>query len=149
MGSKEEGSDKSKNNDELCFKQAVIEALYQEDIRIYIYTKERQPISKLHHYEDRYNWQRPEPLLAIQKVGKFENNNTDIAVKVLFNSQKGIYKPFISESDRKCGKQANSLMIEDEENRHYTAIKIISRLLKSLNESPREAYQCLNGAYYC
>ena len=149
MGSKEEGSDKSKNNDELCFKQAVIEALYQEDIRIYIYTKERQPISKLHHYEDQYNWQRPESLLAIQKVGKFENNNSDIAVNVLFNSQKDIYKPFISESDRKCGKQANSLMIEDEENRHYTAIKIISRLLKSLNESPREAYQCLNGAYYC
>ena len=145
MDSKEDGRDKSKNNDELCFKQAVIEALYQEDIRICIYiyiyicTKERQPISKLQHQEDQYNWQRAEPLLAIQKVGKFENNNTDIAVNVLFNSQKDIYKPFISESNRKCDKQANSLMIEDEENRHYTAIKIISRLLKSLNESPREA----------
>ena len=109
-------------------------------IYVYIYTKERQPISKLQHYEDQYNWQRPEPLLAIQKVGKFQNNNTYIAVNVLFNSQKGIYKPFLSESYRKCGKQANSLMIEDEENRHYKAIKIISRLLKSLNESPREAY---------
>ena len=37
MDGKEEGSDKSKNNDELCFKLAVIEALYQEDICISIY----------------------------------------------------------------------------------------------------------------
>ena len=109
-------------------------------IYIYICTKERQRISKLQHYEDQYKWQRPESLLAIPKIGKFEKNNTDIAVNMPFNSQKGIYKPFISECNRKCSKQAKSLMIVDEENRQYTAIKIISRLLRSLNTTPREAY---------
>ena len=79
-------------------------------------------------------------MIAIPKIGKFEKNNADIALNMLFNSQKGIYKPFISECNRKCSKQANSLMIVGEENRRYTAIKIISRLLKSLNTTPREAY---------
>ena len=49
----------------------------------------------------------------------------------------------------KCKKQVNLLMIVDGEKRHYTAIKIISRLLKSLNATHKGAYHfcmnCLNG----
>ena len=39
-----------KSNDEKCFKWAVIAALHHEEI-----PKDPQRISKLHHYEDRYN----------------------------------------------------------------------------------------------
>ena len=70
----------------------------------------------------------------------FEKNNIDIAVNVLFNNKKVIYKPFISECNRKCSKPANSLMVVDKENRHYSAIKIVLRLLTSLNATHREAY---------
>ena len=49
----------------------------------------------------------------------------------------------------KCKKQVNLLMIVDGEKRHYTAIKTISRLLKSLNATHKGAYHfcmnCLNG----
>ena len=40
----------------------------------------------------------------------------------------------------KCKKQVNLLMIVDGENRHYTAIKRIYRLLKSLNTTHKGAY---------
>ena len=49
----------------------------------------------------------------------------------------------------KCKKQVNLLMIVDDENRHYTAITSISRLLKSLNATHKSTYHfcmnCLNG----
>ena len=49
----------------------------------------------------------------------------------------------------KCKKQVNLLIIVDGEKRHYTAIKSISRLLKSLNATHKGGYHfcmnCLNG----
>ena len=54
-----------------------------------------------------------------------------------------------SELKVKCKNQVNLLMIVDGEKRHYTAIKSISRLLKSLIGSQKGAYHfcmnCLNG----
>ena len=54
-----------------------------------------------------------------------------------------------SERKVKCKKQVNLLVIVNGENRHYTAIKGISRLLKSLNATRKGAYHfcmnCLNG----
>ena len=50
-----------------------------------------------------------------------------------------------SERNVKCKKQVNILMIVDEENRQYTAIKSISRLLKTLNATHKGAYHfCMN-----
>lgn len=65
----------------------------------------------------------------MQKIGKFGMNNPDIAVNVLLNSENGIHTARRSELDRKSSKQANLLMIVDEENRHYTAIKYMLRFL--------------------
>ena len=75
-----------KNNDEKCFKWAVIAALHHEDIK---HNPER--ISLLQHYEDQYNRNGLQFPLAIQKIGKFEKNNPGIAVNVLFNKKKSIY----------------------------------------------------------
>ena len=78
-------------------------------------------------------------------------NNPGIAVNVLFSNKKkrNIYTVRRPESNVKCKKQVNLLMIADGENRHYTAIKSISRLLKSLNATHKGAYHfcmnCLNG----
>ena len=63
MDSKEEDGDKSKTNDEQRFKWAVIVALHLGDIK---HHPERT--SLLQHYEDQYNWQGLEFLLAIQKL---------------------------------------------------------------------------------
>ena len=45
----------------------------------------------------------------------------------------------------KCKKQVNLLMIVDGENRHYTAIKSISRLLSKLKRKTKRVYHfCMN-----
>ena len=41
----------------------------------------------LQYYGDKYNWNGLEILLAIQKIGKFEENNPGIAINILFNSK--------------------------------------------------------------
>ena len=48
---------------------------------------------------------------------------------MLFNNKKNIYTARRSERNVKCKKQVKPLMIVDGENRHYTVIKSISRLL--------------------
>ena len=75
-----------KNNNEQCFKWAVIAALHHEEI-----AKDPQCISKLQHFQEQYNWNGLEFPLAIQKIDKFERNNPGIAVNVLFNKKESIY----------------------------------------------------------
>ena len=136
------------NKDEECFKWAVIEALRQEEIK---HHPER--ISFLRPYENQYNWKGLEFPVSIKKIDKFEKNNPGIAVNVLFSNKKCLdedtYTVRRSERNVKCKKQVNLLMIEDGEKRHYTAIKSISRLLKSLNATHKGAYHfcinCFNG----
>ena len=111
--------------------------------------KDHQRISKLQHNEDQHNWNELEFPLAIQKIGKFERNNPGIAVNVLFNKKQSIYTARRSELNGKCSKQVTLLMVVDGEDRHYTAIKNISRLLSKLNGKTQHAYHyctnCLNG----
>ena len=76
-----------------------------------------------------------------------------MAVNVLLSNKKSQKKNIhtVHRSGRsiKCEKQVNLLMIVDGEERHYTAIKNISRLLKFLNATRKGAYhfcmKCLNG----
>ena len=136
------------NKDEGCFKWTVIAALHPEEIK-----KDNQRISRLRPYENQYNWKGLEFPVSIKKIDKFEKNNPGIAVKVLFSKKKkqNIYTARRSERNVKCinKKQVNLLMIVDGEKRLYTAMKSISRLLKSLNATHKGAYHfcmnCLNG----
>ena len=131
-------------DDEESFKWAVIGALHCEEIK---HHPER--ISLLRPHENQYNWKGVEFPVSIKSIDKVEKNNPDIAVNVLFSYKKNIYAARRSERNVKCKKQVNLLMIVDGENRHYTAIKSISRLLKSLNATHKGAYHfcmnCLNG----
>ena len=89
----------------------------------------------------------------IKKIDKFEKNNPGIAVNMLFskknNPKKNIYTVRRSEHNVKCKKQVNLLKIVDGEERYYTAINNISRLLSRLSGKTRRAYHycmnCLNG----
>ena len=131
------------NKDEECFKWAVVTALHHEEIK-----KDHQRISRLRPYENQYNWKGLEFPVSIKKIDKFEKNNLGIAVNVLFSNKKSqnIYTARRSEHNVKCKKL---LMIVDDEKRHYTGIKNISRLLSKLNGKTRRAYHycinCLNG----
>ena len=87
----------------------------------------------LQHYEDKCNWQELEFSLkwklAIQKVNKFERNNSNIAVNMLFTNKESIYTASRLELNGKCGNQVNLLMIVIGEIRYYAAIKNTLRIL--------------------
>ena len=123
-----------------CFTWAVIAALHHKEIK-----KDHQRILKLQHYEDQYNFNGLESPLAILRIGKFEKSNQGIAVNVLFNEKKSICTARRSELNGKCSKQVNLLMLVDGENRHYTAIKNMSRLLSKSNGKTQHVYHsCMN-----
>ena len=136
------------NKDQEYFKWPVIAALHHKEIK-----NNLEIISLLRPYENHYNWKRVEFPVLIKKIDKFEKNNPGIAVNVMFSIKKSqkqnVYTKRRSERNVKCKKQVNLLMIEDDEKRHYTAIKSISRLFKSLNATHKGAHHfcinCLNG----
>ena len=68
--------------DEECFKWAVIAALHHEDIQ-----KDSKRISKLKSYSNLYNWEGMDFPVTVSQIDKFEKNE-DIAVKVLYIYQK-------------------------------------------------------------
>ena len=130
------------NKDEEGFKWAVIATLHLEDIK-----SNPERISLLRPYENQYNWKGLEFQVLIQKIDKFEKNNPDIAVNVLLSNKKNIYTARRSGRNVKCKKQVNLLMVVDGENRHYTVIKGISRLLKSFNAIHKGEYHfCINAS---
>ena len=82
----------------------------------------------------------------MDKIRKFEKNIFKIAVNVLFVNGKGIFIACRSVYNSKRRKQTNFLMIVDGKNRHYTAVKSLSRLLKSMNVTHKGAYPLVSTA---
>ena len=135
------------NEDEKCFKWAVITALHHEDIK-----NNRHRISNLEPYSDLYNWKGLEFPMTVSKIDKFEKNNPDIAVNVLYlhHPKEGKSKGKITILQRSDGntsrsKVVNLLLITDNEKSHYKAIKSLSRLLRRKNSKRKgEYYFCIN-----
>ena len=87
-----------KNTDKECLKYGVLlQLLHHEEIG----KDHSERISKLKPFAERYNWNGLEFPVAIEKIGKFEKNNQEIAVNVLFTSKKDIYIPRRSEFNGK------------------------------------------------
>ena len=155
-----------KNTDEECFKWAVIAALHHEEI-----SNNPERISKLQPFVERYNWEGLEFPMDYRKISKFEKNNPEIAVNVMFVKERKeigeteplecirflfgekrvekdaiingkVYIARRSDFNSKRKTQVNLLMITDGEKRHYTAVKNLSRLLSSSNSKGRK------GAYH-
>ena len=123
------------NDDEKCFKWAVIAALE--------IGKDLQHVSNLKKFADNYDWSRLEFPFAINKIGIFEKKN-DISVTVLALKGQEIY--ITRKSEHKASKNIKLLFITDGNSRHYTAIKSLSRLLGSRNtRHAHKQYFCL----YC
>ena len=71
-------------DDEECFKWAVVAGLHHEEINT---NPER--ISKLKPFTDQYNWDGLKFPVSVNQIDKFEKNNDDIAVNVLYIYQDG------------------------------------------------------------
>ncbi|XP_057302648.1 uncharacterized protein LOC130636817 [Hydractinia symbiolongicarpus] len=127
------------NNDEECFKWAVIAALHNEDIGIH-----PERISKLRPYAKVYNWQGIEFPTSIKDIFKFEKNNTDIAVNVLYVTGK-TFNILRRSTYNGRNKHVNLLLLTDDKKTHYTTIKNLSRLLGSeISKNHLKMRFCLN-----
>ena len=123
-----------KNDDDECFKWAVIAALHHEEI-----DHHPERINKLKPFVSRYNWDGIKFPATTNQISKFEKQNPDIAVNVLFlHLGKDIRQYYISEFNGKRDKVVDLLLIEEWGKKHYCAIKNRSRLLSMLNSNHRE-----------
>ena len=78
---------------------------------------------------------------------KFEQNNKEIALNVLFvsHNKKEIEPAYISKYNYKCKKQVILLMIADDNNRwHYLAVKWLPTLLRRITSNHNGDFCCLN-----
>ena len=122
------------NNDEECFKWSVIAA---EKVGM----NYPQRVSNLRKFKDNYDWSGLEFSVSIKDIGKFETRN-NISVNVLAVEGRDIY---IHRKGRRMGREINLLMVSEDGISHYTAIKSLSRLLKSSNTKHKcKQHFCMN-----
>ena len=122
------------NDNEECFKWSVITA---EKVGM----KDYQRVSNLTKFMDNYDWSGLEFPVSIKDIGKFETRN-DISVNVLAVEGRDIY---IHRKCRRMGQEINLLMVSEDGINHYTAIKSLSRLLKSSNTKHKcKQHFCMN-----
>ena len=112
-------------NDKECFKWAVIAGLDHKEIG-----KDPQCISNLRRFANNYNFSGLKYPVAINEIDKFERKN-GIPVNVLGVKGRDIYICRKTKLTKPEG--VNLLLITDGENRHYTVVKSLTRLLRSSN----------------
>ena len=141
----EEESDN--NDDEECFKWSVIAA---EKVGM----KGPQRVSNLRKFMYNYDWSGLEFPVSIKDIGKFETRN-NISVNVLAVEGRDIYihrkgrrmidPAGLGSRSNPMGREINLLMVSEDGINHYTAIKSLSRLLKSSNTTHKcKQHFCMN-----
>ena len=130
-----------KNNDNKCFQYATTLALNFNNI-----DKHHQRISKIKPFIDNYNWNNINFPTAKKDWNKFELNNKDVALNILyapFNTKK-IEIAYKSKYNLVRDNQIILLMISNGENWHYLAVKSLCRLLRGISSNHDRDYYCLN-----
>ena len=103
--------------------------------------KDPQRVSNLRKFMDNYDWSGLEFPVSIKDIGRFETRN-NISVNVLAVEGRDIY---IHRKGRRMGREINLLMVSEDGINHYTAIKSLSRLLKSSNTKHKcKQHACMN-----
>ena len=130
-----------KNTDNKCFQYAATLALNFNDI-----DKHHQRISKIKHFIDNYNWNDINFPAAKKDWIKFEVNNKNVALNILyapFNTKK-IEIAYKSKYNSIRDNQIILLMISNGKNWHYLAVKSLSKLLRGVSSNHNSDYYCLN-----
>ena len=130
-----------KNNDNKCFQYAATLALNFNNI-----DKDRQRISKIKPFINNYNWKDINFPAAKKDWNKFEINNQNIALNILyvpFNTKKVIIA-YKSKYNLIRDNQIILLMISNGENWHYLTVKNSSGLLRGISSNHNSDYYCLN-----
>ena len=125
-----------KNEDQECFKWAVIAALRWEEIN-----NNPERISKLKRFEKDFDWFGIEFPVSIKDIKKFEFRN-QISINLLAIEDKQIY---ICRKGGNYERIINLMLITGNNRKHYVAIKSLSRLLSGKNTKHKgKEYFCMN-----
>ena len=130
-----------KNNDNKSFQYATTLALNFNNI-----DKHHQRISNIKPFFNNYNWNNINFPTAKKDWNKFERNNKDVALNILyvtFNTKK-IEIAYKSKYNLIRDNQIILLMISNGENWHYLSVKSLSRLLRGISSNHDGDYYCLN-----
>ena len=130
-----------KNNDNKCFQYAITLALNSDKI-----DRNPQGISKIKPFIENYNWKDIDFPSRRKDWNKFELNNNNIALNILyvpFNTRK-IEIAYKSKYKLTREKQIILLMISNGEKWHYLAVKSLSGLFTGITSNHKEDFYCLN-----
>ena len=115
-------------NKDNCFQNALNDSLGYQKIK-----KHSQKISKLKPYINQYNWKGIKFRSDKKDWKKFEENNKEIALSILF----------VPHNKKKL--EIILLMITDDSNRsHYLAVKTLPALLRGITSNHHRDFNCLN-----
>ena len=130
-----------KNNDYKCFRYAITLALNYDKI-----DRNPQRISKIKPFIENYNWKDIDFPSTRKDWNKFELNNNNIALNilyVLFNTKK-IEIAYKSKYNLTREKQIILLMISNGEKWHYLVVKSLLGLFTGVTSNHKEDFYCLN-----
>ena len=131
-----------KNNDYKCFQYATILALNFDKV-----TSQPERITKkIKSFINKYNWNDINFLATRKDWNRFEVNNKNVALNILyvpFNTKK-IEIAYKSKYNLVRDNQIILLKISNGENWHYLAVKSLSRLLRGITSNHDGDYYCLN-----
>ena len=130
-----------KNNDHKCFQYALTLALNLNNIDNHL-----QRISKIRPFIDQYNWKDIDFPAMGKDWKKFELNNNEIALNILYvpHNTKKINIAYKSKHNLTREKQVILLMISNGEKWHYLTVKNLSGLLRKITSNHKEDFYCLN-----
>ena len=130
-----------KNNDNKCFQYAATLALNFNNI-----DRNPQRISKIKPFINNYKWNDINFPATKKDWNKFEVNNKNIALNILYvpYNTKKIEITYKSKYNLIRDNQIILLMISNGENWHYLAVKSLSRLLRGISSNHDGDYYCLN-----
>ena len=128
-------------NGDNCFQNAPNDSLDYQRIKKY-----PQKISKLKPYINQYNWKGINFPSHKKVWKKFEQNNKEIALNILFvpHNKKEINIAYKSKCNHKRKNQVILLMITDGKKWHYLAVRSLSALFRGITSSNNEDFYCLN-----
>ena len=125
-----------------CFQNALNDALDYQRIK-----KDPLEMSKIKPYIDQYNWKGTKFPSNKEDWKKFEQDNKEIALNILFvpHNKKEIEPSYISKYNYELKKQVILLVITDDGKRwHYFPVKSLSTLLRVISSSNNGNFYCLN-----
>ena len=130
-----------KNNDNKCFQYAATLALNINSI-----DKHHQRITKIKPFINNYKWNDINFSATKKDWNKFEVNNKNVALNILYVSYntKKIEIAYKSKYNLIRDNQIILLMISNGENWHYLVVKNLSRLLRGISSNHDGDYYCLN-----